>query len=496
MEHEKLVLGDAGSLCVILKWRNDYETNGPVGKTWGDLQLWLKGTLVWGKINKHGDAQGITWSWIEILEFLGNAWPYLIEEEQYPITFSNHLEEPKHLGELWGRSKIRLSNLSEELADEEDMLLRDFLAVHDLSEALQGARPTELLFLRQGKNMLAATVRQEWVLSYGNTMSTFLAMGNAIMDRIAGLTDKRSVIARTRWEQRDLMPNSKRLQIAVGRDELSLRKIWPIDITADAVNDKVYELKAAARMIGRKISDDKLKFILDKIYNLPKGGSFALSYIQSLAVNVIAESENQDPVFQGYLLAAMLRSHLECEVGKVDPESILGTWQVSIHRFEDKDLLLDAVAVWGTQHAPTIILNQAGPRAQHPTGTRSTLAHEICHLLIDIEGALPAVEVLGGNISRSVEKRANAFSAEFLLPRAEAGASIKTELQFVYIASERDNALDQTVNFLAAKYGTSHEMTAWQILNSGGIDDDRLINHLKKYLNSVFSPFDVVTYRS
>lgn len=489
MEREKLSFGDGGALRIILEWRDDYESDGPIGKTWGDLQLWVDGTLVWGQLDASGQIHGVTWNWIELLEFLGNAWPYLTEEEQLPITFDNHEERPKHLGELYGRAKYRWHKLNGQEVDAEDALLRDFLAVHDLTEALHGAQPPQLLLLRQGNQMLVATTRQEWTLPFTVTMSTLEKLSEAIIERLAHLKDQRSEIARSRWESRDSMPAAKRLQIATGIDEPLLDHVWPTNL--EAANDRLYELKAAARMIGSKLPDDQLKAVLAKINSLPNGKHLDLGVLHQKASNLIEEQRANDSAIQGYLLASMLREYLGCKTGKVEPRNILINWGVSILDFKIESSRLDAIAVWGGKHAPTILLNTDGPRAKLPSGTRSTLAHEICHLLVDINGALPAAEVFGGNIPYVIERRANAFAAELLLPRFAARDHLTKELKFVRTSDQRFKITEESINYLSDFYGTSHETTAWQIINSGSTD---LTIDVKKALNthlkSIFDPFD------
>src|SRR5471030_411567 len=95
MEQVKFNFGSVGALHVNLEWRDDYDSDGPIGRTWGDLQLSIGDTLVWGELDSHGGTRGVTWNWIDILEFLGNAWLYLTEEEQYPITFDTRFEDRK-----------------------------------------------------------------------------------------------------------------------------------------------------------------------------------------------------------------------------------------------------------------------------------------------------------------------------------------------------------------------------------------------------------------
>lgn len=489
MEREKLSFGADGALRIILEWRDGYESDGPVGKTWGDLQLWVGDTLIWGQLDASGQIQGVTWSWIEILEFLGNAWPYLIEEEQFPITFDNREESPKHLGELYGRAKYRWSKLNEQEVDAEDALLRDFLAVHDLAEALHGAQPSQLLFLRRGNQMLVATTRHEWALPFDATMLTLEKLSEVIKERLAHLKDQRSEIARSRWGSRDSMPAEKRLRIATGIDESLLSRIWPT--SPAAANDKLYELKAAARMIGSRLPDNQLKTVLAKINSLPNGKHLDLGVLHQKITNLIEEHRSSDPAIQGYLLASLLRDHFGREVGKVEPKNILTSWGVSILDFKIDNSRLDAIAVWGAKHAPTILLNTDGPRAKLPSGTRSTLAHEICHLLVDINGALPAAEVFGGNIPYVIEQRANAFAAEFLLPRSAAGNYLDKELKFVRTSDQRFQITENAISHLADSYGTSHETTAWQIINSGSAELTMEVRRaLNTHLKSISDPFD------
>jgi Zn-dependent peptidase ImmA (M78 family) len=487
----KLNFGSVGSLHINLEWRDDYGSDGPIGRTWGDLQLWIGDTLVWGELDSHGGTRGVTWNWIDFLEYLGNAWPYLNEEEQYPIIFDTRFDEPSHLGELWGRAKLRFRTLPDDVADQEDELLRDFLAVHDLSEAVQGISLPKLLCLRRGKQMVAATVRHEFVLSFDETIGTLAQLGNAIAERIVGLSDKRSENGASRWQKRDEISESKRLQIATGLDEAALRKVWPYDV--NAANDNVYELKAAARMLGHRVSDVQLKTVLNAIGSLRSTGKLKLGSLANKALAIIREQEAEAPATQGYFLAWMLREHIGRKSGRVEPDEILHGWGVLVRELEIKESNLDAIAVWGPRHKPTIFLNSVGPRSQQEKGRRSTLAHEMCHILADLDGALPVADVLGGNMPRGIEKRANAFAAEFLLPRYEASTYIETALQFVYTQDERKATIERAISDLAEKYGASHETVAWQMLNSHVVkQNDQLV--YEKKLKSVSDPFDTFAY--
>jgi len=167
---------------------------------------------------------------------------------------------------------------------------------------------------------------------------------------------------------------------------------------------------------------------------------------------------------------------------------LLGNWSVAVEEIEIEADHLDAIAVWSEHHRPTVFVNTRGLRSRFPTGRRSTCAHEICHLLVDRDRALPAVEVLGGQIPHGIEQRANAFAAEFLLPRAEAGRSVKATLKYVYSPDERKKEIESIVSRLADDYDVSHETAAWQMLRSGQIGErDEPV--LQSFLKSIYEPY-------
>ena len=206
-----LIIGDKGGLHCVLDWRDDYGTRGPVGLTWGDLQLWVEDTLVWGRpYGEDGQPRGLRWSWIELLEFLAIAWPYLEEEETWPIDFDTTLGAPRHLGELRGKSKLRWQSLPQEADADEQERLEDFLLVHDLGKALKGAFPPSVILLRQGCQMRVATRQTEWRLDYQQTMANLEALAEGIGKRLIGLDDARSELALGRWRARAVAPGEGR----------------------------------------------------------------------------------------------------------------------------------------------------------------------------------------------------------------------------------------------------------------------------------------------
>ena len=139
----------------------------------------------------------------------------------------------------------------------------------------------------------------------------------------------------------------------------------------------------------------------------------------------------------------------------MDPEELLKRLGVPVREIDIQDDLLDALACWGRRHGPVVVLNKAGRHARVFLGRNVTLAHALCHLLIDREGALPLVEVLNGRVPGRVEARARAFAAELLLPRKRAEEMSRASADIM-------SAVDE----LKSAYGVSYEIAIRQIDNA------------------------------
>jgi Zn-dependent peptidase ImmA (M78 family) len=89
---------------------------------------------------------------------------------------------------------------------------------------------------------------------------------------------------------------------------------------------------------------------------------------------------------------------------------------------------------------------------------RVTLAHELCHLLLDQEHTLTAVEVLHSRMPLNIERRAKAFAGEFLLPGTVAAEQWKKE------KSPRSlTELDEFLSNLSRDFGVTRSVAAWKL---------------------------------
>lgn len=208
------------------------------------------------------------------------------------------------------------------------------------------------------------------------------------------------------------------------------------------------------------IGIDSQRFLLERLRRIGYSDHSDLEHLtQRLRSEFV---ETGPPHEQGYWLAQWLRATLGLGPDAcASPADIIQTWGVQLDEIEIPERSVEAICAWGPRHGPIILLIRAADRSSDYLAVsseyrrRSTLAHEICHLLIDRDHALPVAEVLGGRTPEHAEKRARAFAAEFLLPRQAAAAGVREA-----------PGLSQAIDYLQQRFQVGLELTRWQIENS------------------------------
>jgi len=177
---------------------------------------------------------------------------------------------------------------------------------------------------------------------------------------------------------------------------------------------------------------------------------------------------------QGYELGERARRDLGTPEGPIlDLGRLLGRLgvHVALVRFSSQDL--DAACVWEQGAVAVILLNRASPRVEHPGARRSTLAHELCHLLHDAakRDSLTTRVSWGAervtSYSEQVEVRARAFAPAFLAPRSQVRAWYQGLPQ-----GARNSDFD-VVRLLAAQWGLSFEGAVWHAKNCQVISPEK-----------------------
>jgi Zn-dependent peptidase ImmA (M78 family) len=126
------------------------------------------------------------------------------------------------------------------------------------------------------------------------------------------------------------------------------------------------------------------------------------------------------PHEDGYAFAAELLEDLQ-EPGAssyIDVRAILAQLGIEVRTAQLSTDTIRGVALAGEDFGPTILLNMTSIYNASEEGRRFTLAHELCHILFDRMRARRVTIASGPWVAPGIEKRANAFAASFLMPRA------------------------------------------------------------------------------
>ncbi|MER7165401.1 ImmA/IrrE family metallo-endopeptidase [Micromonospora sp. NPDC000207] len=124
------------------------------------------------------------------------------------------------------------------------------------------------------------------------------------------------------------------------------------------------------------------------------------------------------PWEQGYDLAETLHAELNIDLsaGWVDVHRLIERLGVRVLERHLDDPKIRACCLVGRHHTPTVIQNTSSSFFRSTNAQRFNLAHELCHLLYDRSSAQKVAIASGPWAPRSLEQRANAFAAMFLMP--------------------------------------------------------------------------------
>ncbi len=275
---------------------------------------------------------------------------------------------------------------------------------------------------------------------------------------------------RDRWFSWSSDNRENVVQVLTGLSQDQVAMVQGKASTADFWGDEVIDdsLIAAARA-SAPLALPAIAEILQTVSPQGRYPSAALDEYTSRLWESVTLDPTDEPHEQGYELAQWLREDLGLSaLDRAEPQEILATLGVHVVQLSMAPTV-DAFGCWGPDRGPALFLNTSGRRARGFAGKRATLAHEIAHLLVDRQGALPMAEVLGGHAIASVEARANAFAAELLIPQSIAGFTIA-------------NAVDWRKELARLKtgYGASGQVVAWQVLNGSAYLDPGLRKQLRR----------------
>lgn len=444
----------------------------------GSLRILIENDPVWGQASESdGPGIGIDSYWDALLEHLARAWPFLQSEEVYPLGFNpespdNFLNDS--LASLpWGKAP------DDQVARDEQAIFT-FVKRHELASGMPDIHLPAIFLMREGNEMRIVSETHDVRLPLNHAMKWLDELGQAIAEAVDPRSPRGKIILDA-WNQRnDPLEYERFLSIVMGMRPERLRRMAANDdiavIFGQPSSSHPTPMQIAARMTHHGLMDEELLLIIDKISKLRMTqADKKLARLQRDAYRVIESLSAEKSYDQGYQLAQWLRRELKMkDQHSANPEELLHSWGVTVVNTQCSEVI-DAIARWDGDRIG-ILINKTGMRARTDWGRRASLSHEIAHLLVDTQHALPSVEILGGRMPLHVEQRANAFAAEFLLPRSH--------IDQVVPQSPTPKMLEPIINKLSDSFSVGQILTARQIENLL-IDRKQLDHQVKIFLDRI-----------
>lgn len=424
----------------------------------------------------------------DLLSFLAEHWKPILLRQTYPEALNPHRPS-----QLRAYAAKRWDEVPAEIAEREEDSVLAFEDAHDLSRAFAGLfdLPSFWIF-RAGDHFQFECHDRLWILPYELGVSTLTTMGDELASLLTGVGGKWQPLVGL-WQRRSEGDSAHLLSWATGIEPEQSRTLInegilaePVDFT-EVANDND-ELWIAARMVGA-LPIDQIREILLIARDYPPTKSEDLGRLAGACLEEIRSRWLSRKRFvQGEVAARFVRDWLG--VGLDSPIDLRTTFErlaINMRAADVEPESLDGLAIWGASHGPGVFLNLASQRVSEvgspspwdDPAMRVTLAHELCHLLLDGAHAVSAVDVLKSRIPVGIEQRAKSFAGEFLLPSRTAA------LRWEARGRPHDREGIRTVLLeLEADFRIPRAVSTWKLdhgLQFWGVDLSGLLESLSRY---------------
>ena len=379
--------------------------------------------------------------------------------------------EPQRPSLLRSEAAKRWAEQSTAIIEREEELVAAFEEAHDLSHAFSGFFGLPALWLfRAGEVVLVETAKSTWRIPFDIARAGLVQVGDEIADRFRGSGDKRWSALVDAWMHRDegepvtLLAWATSLPRAVASQLVSDGILPSLANVSEAANDDD-EIRIAAR-VASALPEEQIRQILRLVGTFQARPSQRLDDLSRLIRTHVDTYFGDRRAFeQGEAAANTVRDYFVFQSEQaLDIFQLVQNLGITLQLREVEPQTLDGLAIWGKKHGPAILLNLNSKRVSNPAefrrtaAARVTLAHELCHLLLDRGHALSAIDILNSRMPADFERRARAFAGELLLPaRAAAEAWLQRD------RPQTSGDLNRLLNSLSTRYGVPRSVAAWKL---------------------------------
>lgn len=440
------------------------------------LSISIYGKVRWPLAND--DAPPIEVQLDDLFTYLVEFWRPLLLRQTYPFGLT-----PIRPSLISRAASERWESQPQELMDEEAEALNAFEDAHDLSRAFGGMFDLpHFWMLREGDCMICDTGREFWRLPFHAVAAELAKAGDQIAGHLMAAAPEKWDRVVEAWKRRDeiddvdLVAWSAGVKPDVAKELIVRGAIKAPASFSDAANDND-PLLIAARMAG-ELPTDQIVQIIEIAKSFGGHDAQRLDELSAFCLDVLRRLPPTSPSHsQGETVARELRSYLKiASHHRINIFDFVTKIGIDIRSDTVEPQSFDGLAIAGGHHGPGAFLNMASRRlGKEPGdlanngGARVTLTHELCHLLLDREHPLSAVEVLRSRMPTGIEARARAFAGEFLLPTSAASHS-----WHMAGAPFDTDSLQAVLQELVDGFGVTFSVAAWKVEHGVGQDRHRL----------------------
>ncbi|MEU8268684.1 ImmA/IrrE family metallo-endopeptidase [Sphaerisporangium sp. NPDC049002] len=436
---------------------------GEEATSWGSFQLWVEGQNLCAHISQGELLQRTHWYLLPLLEWLAEHWNALLHEEKLP---NRNVEEAAATALIMTRNAPALAEEAETVAWEEEWYewhqrhalraarsgglipnivirrFRDSIEVSWDDEPISGAPTGFRHSAATGVSYFYPEQVADPLYEVLQAAAEHLMSMNPGSERVATLREKIESLrlpgqhdSRLNWLAglRTLPPLPGRIQGSLLEDDMRSR--WEEIIAALKSSGNNEGAQAAlsveesplviagschAALLFSSLSPTVAREDVRTLASV-----LLEQYSRQATVNSLDElSEHVLPNLtvpaweQGYELAEIIHADMGDAFpdGWVDVAGLLEQLGVTIVSRKLQDLNIRACSMVGPHHRPTIVHNTTSSFFASRNAQRFSMAHELCHLLFDRSRGQKLAIASGAWAPRSIERRANAFAAMFLMP--------------------------------------------------------------------------------
>lgn len=428
-------------------------------ESWGSFAMWVDGENLCAHWENDELTEGSHWYLLPLLEWLVDSWDPLLHEQRLPLKNVGYsaaeamavtklpslqlanVDEFSWMDQWarwWHRHNVRSSREGGLFPDVYVRRYRDEVEISSGSDGLPGVPPEFAFLWRRRRYTVALETAAAHLYEVLKSASEELLRRQPDSPRIQRLVENVQGLALSESRRIDRMA----WLTGYGEDMDAYRLVS--DAVDEAFADTPYEVREA--LLGARRQTDLVVFgtpyarllygAYSPVIDLKDVATLASAFVKNYTPDAQASLRALDevglheddmidltPGEQGSRLG-----EAACEITggtdagdlhAVDIERVLATLGVGVSDVSLSDEELRAVSAVGPTQSPHIFINSnfAKRGRVESTGVRRfTLAHELCHLLLDREIGDELAVASGPWAPVAIEQRANAFAAAFLMP--------------------------------------------------------------------------------